>query len=639
MILSLLCASLMLPQQGAMVDGVTLWVWRLKGALPTFPTLVENQTPNLYSIVPTIDFQDGFASDEGPIREAFLGEARGFLRAEADGPVELQLNADDGGRIFIDDRLVLDVERDAKPPEKFVAATTVSLRKGANKLRVQFYQDGGKFVARLRWRKPGAANWTIVPASALQTEAGQTFVTSPGIKTFRLGGQPKTPGDQSPLEAVHPAYTLENFRGERFKPAVGGLCFIPDGRLAVCTWDPDGAVYLIDLKKSPVEVKKFASGLGEPLGILWYQGHLLVTQKGEVTRLVDSNNDGVADRYEVVASGWPVSHNYHEFTFNLVPQNGKLYVTTSVPLRGGWTNYMPGSTGAYAVSNGPGRWIEIDPRTGQWKALAHGLRTPNGMGIGVDGRMYVCDNQGSWMPSSRLNVLRPGAFYGHQETPDGKEVMDPPVVWFPQGEIGNSPSQPVLVKEGMFRGQMLVGDVTYGGIQRVFVERVKGVYQGTVFRFSQGIEAGVNRMVWGPDGCLYVGGIGSNGNWNHNNDRFGLQRLRYNGKSTFEMFKVETRPGGLLVTFSQPASPESLVKAEIDQFHYEQAENYGGDKKGREFLTPRAIRWSKGNKAMFLELPQVKRGHIVHIRLVGLKSAKGEPMWSTESWTTVNETP
>ena len=38
---------------------------------------------------------------------------------------------------------------------------------------------------------------------------------------------------------------------------------------------------------------------------------------------------------------------------------------------------------------------------------------------------------------------------------------------------------------------------------------------GVCFRFIQGLEAGVNRMVWEPDSALYIGGIGSGGNWQH----------------------------------------------------------------------------------------------------------------------------
>ncbi len=623
-------------QIGATTPGVTVWAWQLEGNLETFPIVTENQTPNAYFVSPQINLIDRLESQEGGLSDRFFGEVRGWIEVSEAGQYEFRLEADDGGRLYIGDELIIDVERDSDPNDRFIAMGSSLLGKGLNAFRVPFYENSGNFYVRLKWKKPGASNWEVIPESNLKTEAGQTFVVSPGVKAHSIAANPFRPGDRRPLQGVHPAYTLENFRGDKFQPAVGGMCFIPDGRLAVCTWDPDGAVYLMDLNKSPVEVKKFASGLGEPLGIAWFDNHLLVTQKGEVTRLVDVNNDDVADRYEVVASGWPVSHNYHEFTFNLVPMKGKLYVTSSVPLRGGWTNYMPGTSGSFAVSNGPGRWIEIDPKSGAWKALANGLRTPNGMNLGVDGHMFVCDNQGSWMPSSRMNLLRSGGFYGHQENPDDRVEMDPPVVWFPQGEIGNSPSQMVLVPDGAYRGQMLVGDVTHGGIKRVFVEKVDGIYQGTVFRFSQGIEAGVNRLTWGPDGCLYVGGIGSNGNWNHENTKFGLQRLRYNDHIPFEMKSVQSRKGGLLVSFTEPVDVATFSGIDIQQFRYEQSEFYGGPKIDLTRLQAGSMEWRNGNTQAFLPVDGLKSEHIVYLRWKGLKSLKGQEMWSTEAWMTQN---
>ena len=45
-----------------------------------------------------------------------------------------------------------------------------------------------------------------------------------------------------------------------------------------------------------------------------------------------------------------------------------------------------------------------------------GLRTPNGMGIFPDGRVTVSDNQGSWMPASKVSLVRQGGFYGYSQT-------------------------------------------------------------------------------------------------------------------------------------------------------------------------------------------------------------------------------
>ena len=56
---------------------------------------------------------------------------------------------------------------------------------------------------------------------------------------------------------------------------------------------------------------------------------------------------------------------------------------------------------------------------------------------------------------------------------------------------------------------MLIGDVTYGGLQRAYLEKVHGEYQGAVFRHTQGLEAGITRTTIGPDGAIYVGGLGA----------------------------------------------------------------------------------------------------------------------------------
>jgi cytochrome c len=62
-------------------------------------------------------------------------------------------------------------------------------------------------------------------------------------------------------------------------------------------------------------------------------------------------------------------------------------------------------------------------------------------------------------------------------------------IYLPEDEIANSPSQPILMQDGPYKGQMLHGDVTHGGIKRDFLEKINGEYQGAVFRFTQGLEA------------------------------------------------------------------------------------------------------------------------------------------------------
>lgn len=634
MLLSLVLASRLLD------PGLTFWVWDVDGKIERHPVVAEGQVPNAYLVMPTVDIKDGFDSQEGRLVDSFIGKAFGWITFPKAGKYRFRLMCDDGAKLLIDGNAVLDTEKGAG----FTDESSGTFTAGAHPIEIPFYEDGGKFALKLEWQKPGDKEFSVVPESALSTESGQTPVVSPGIKRWFYGADPRRAGDGRPLEGVNPGWDLETIRPENFTPAVGGMVFLPSGDLAVCTWDQEGAVYVVKGLQGPhdgVKVETFAEGLGEPLGLALIDGDIWVTQKGEVTRLRDTDGDGKADQFDAMAGGWPASHNYHEFTFNLVPKDGKFYLSTSVPLRGGWTYYNRGSEQAYPIPNIPGSVLEMDARTGKWSVFANGLRTPNGMGIGVDGELFVCDNQGSWLPSSKLIHVKKGGFYGHQLSPDGQRKADPPALWLPHGEISNSPSEPVLIKDGVFKGQMFFGDVTYGGIQRTFLEKVGGEYQGCVFRFTQGIEAGVNRLAWGPDGKLYVGGIGSNGNWNHQNHRYGLQRLSPNGKTAFEILRIKVQKDGYIVEFTKPVNPGMLKPSafEMDTFHYEPSEFYGGSKVDVERVRPTTVVTGSDGLSAKVTMPEMKTGKIVHFRLVGVTSATGEDLWSTESWYTLNKLP
>ena len=54
------------------------------------------------------------------------------------------------------------------------------------------------------------------------------------------------------------------------------------------------------------------------LGLAWHDGALYATQRSEVTRLRDTDGDGVADEYLTAAKGWGVSGNYHEYAYGPV---------------------------------------------------------------------------------------------------------------------------------------------------------------------------------------------------------------------------------------------------------------------------------------------------------------------------------
>lgn len=449
------------------------------------------------------------------------------------------------------------------------------------------------------------------------------------------------PGFGAPLEGVHPSYDVQTIRPKDFKPRVGGLAFLPDGRLLVTTWDTMGGVYLLDGVEtgdtSKISVKRIASGLAEPLGIEVVDGEIYVLQKHELTRLKDLDGDEVIDEYEAICNSWGVTSDFHEFAFGLVYKEGYFYATLSMAMR---------LMSHEKQHPDRGRTIKIS-RDGTFEWINYGLRTPNGIGMGVDGELFVTDNQGEWTPANKLIHVKKGEFLGmHWGLPkDLTEIppIAPPAIWLPEDEIANSPTEPVLIHSGPYKGQMLHGDVTHGGIKRDFLEKINGEYQGAVFRFTQGLEAGVNRLRWGPDGALYIGGVGMVGGWSWKEKQYGLQKIKSNGKTTFEMLAIRARPAGFEIEFTEPLKNDQPIRASdflLQQWRYEGTAGYGGPKLDLEKLEIKNIQVSADSRKISFKIGGLKKEHVIYFLLPEtLKSESGQSLWSGEAWYTLNNIP
>lgn len=614
--------------------GLSLRVYYVGNELQKIPELIPGQTPNYSVIVKTVDSET--AEWFGNFAEMFYASITGFVVAPEAGKYEFRLSSDDGGRLFINDAKVIESDKLQGMDENKTGS--VALKKGENAVKIEMFQNTGGIGVRLEWKKPGDSDFSVVPAANLVTPAGEVRVTAPGKKMI-FGQLLSRPGDRRPLESVHPAYDLTTIHPEGFNPRVGGIDFLDDGRMVICTWDPDGAVYLIDNYLGPrsgITVKRIAAGLAEPLGVKVVDNEIYILQKQELTKLKDVNGDDIIDEYICVANGWGVTDNFHEFCFGLVYEKGKFYATLATAIN-------PGGSSTYPQNPDRGKVIEIDGKTGEYRLIASGLRTPNGVGRGVGNRIFIADNQGDWLPSSKILLLEEGAFYGNRSVdPEGTANKEetPPVVWLPQNEIGNSPSQMAPLNDGPYKGQMVHGDVTHGGLKRVFTETIDGRMQGVVFRFIQGLEAGINRTVVGPDGAFYVGGIGSTGNWGQiGKASFGLQRLAFNGEPVFEMLAVRSRSNGFEIEFTQPLAlglGEDPNEYEIKMWHYIPTKEYGGPKIDEITLPVKSVSVLAGRKKVFLEIPGLQEKHVVYLRIhPSIRSESGQPAWTTEAWYTL----
>lgn len=646
--------------------GVTFRVYAVEGNLQQIPEIAPDQTPNLDELRDSIDAD---TDDFGGIPLPYVTHVTAELLIEEAGEYAFMLTSDDGSRLTLNGEVLID--HDGLHGAISKTSERVFLEQGAHPLRVDHFEAGGASVLKLEWIGPNDLDYSVITNKHLRTQRDLTRVTSPGVK--QIVGQNR-PGDRRALNAVHPGWDLTTIRPDNFEPKVGAMCFLPDGRLVIGTFDPlqrdDRSLPDIESKEpdklyailnwdaedqSEIEVVEIATDLYEPSAMCVYEGELYVAHRKKVERLRDLDNDGYFETHELIADGWE-GWNYHQFVFGLVPHNGKLFAALSTAMAPPAWEGMQDNAGP----NGPmrGGLIEIDIEAKTAFVIAGGLRTPNGLGVSPDGALVYLDNQGTWMPSSTLAEIIPGRFYGHYNNanfvpnladrfPQGghpsvyaDRPRTPPALWLPQNEVVNSPTQPLPITSGPFKGQMLVGELTAGGVRRVFLERVNGQLQGALFRFTQGLESGVNRMAWAPDGSLIVAGIGAGGNWNWRGTQFGLQRLTPNGERALEMRTVRATPDGFAIDLNESHKGhafDAIQDYTVTSWTYEPTARYGGPKIDEREHDVRTT-WTLNAVSSILHISNFEPGRIYHI-VANPREGKEHELWSTEAWYTLNQIP
>jgi cytochrome c len=185
------------------------------------------------------------------------------------------------------------------------------------------------------------------------------------VKQAPENGFAGRPGKLKKWNKAHPAMDVLDLSPKGFPFKVSGVDFLNDGTLVLAAWEAQGSVYLIKNYDNPAKrsIKRFAWGIHEPLGLKVVDDEIYVVQKQELTKLIDSDKDGVCDFYKNICNAWDVSTNFHEFTFGPVYQNGKFYIALAVAINPG------GATTNPQVSD-RGCMIEIDPKTGKYKVIS-----------------------------------------------------------------------------------------------------------------------------------------------------------------------------------------------------------------------------------------------------------------------------
>jgi cytochrome c551/c552 len=467
---------------------------------------------------------------------------------------------------------------------------------------------------------------------------------------------------------------------------VGGLYTLPNGILAVTT--RRGDVFMVENPSSQKPYfRKFAAGLHEALGAVYKEGALYVAQRGELTKLVDTDMDGKADVLETVYA-WPLSGNYHEYSFGpkLAP-DGSFFVSLNLGFPPDW--WHPKSFVPYRG------WALNITDKGVVTPWAAGFRSPCGISM-IDGELWYSDNQGDWVGSGSIMPVKKGAFMGHPASlvwtnlPNSplkltqekffasnnariefdasgqpfkpqnivnekyrtladakKEIpeLQLPAVWLPHGILGISNSEIVKIPSGVFgpfSGQLLVGDQGQSMIDRVFLEEVNGEFQGAAWAFRSGFQSGIVRLAWLPDGSLVAGE--TNRGWGSAGDAaMGLQRLVWNNSMPFEMRAVRAMPDGFEIEFTKPVdrkTAEDLSSYNVESFIYKYQGVYGSPPVDNQNCHITGVRVSEDGLKTRIIVNNLRKNFIHTITLDGLRDqVSKESLLHPTAYYTLNNIP
>lgn len=507
--------------------------------------------------------------------------------------------------------------------------------------------------------KPGEATVAVWKGLSKDKKAFEKFCKtkhSP-LPDFRKGGPALwkeaviTQGKVSPDSAafVTDQLTLPLHNPWKRNVRVADVGFFKDGRAAVVTFDGDvWTISGIDKNLQKIEWKRFASGLHEPMSIELVQDSIYVFDRNGIVHLRDLNNDGVADYYENYSNVMAQSAESREWAADLVTApDGSFYIA-----KGGSLSNGPGMTkvtgkGFRAGSDQNGAILKIARDGRSAEVVATGLRGPY-LGIHpTKGILTASDQQGNFVPSTPIFVIRQGDYFGVEPTLHRKDnpTVTPPLTWIPHSVDRSAISQAwaTSTKMGPLNGNLIHFSFGRPGLFRVLIDSTTSVVQGGVSVINANYPAPTSKGAMNPaDEQLYVAGFNLWGS--SSNGISALLRLRYTGKPSYMPNHFRAGKQGIMLRFDSPldkAAVSDPANFEVRRWNYKRTEEYGSGhfkldgSTGQEIMHVAASYLSADQKSLLLLVPEMTEIMQMEVNY-HIRAADGKKI-DDQFWFTMNE--
>jgi glucose/arabinose dehydrogenase/mono/diheme cytochrome c family protein len=410
---------------------------------------------------------------------------------------------------------------------------------------------------------------------------------------------------------------------------ISDIQFLEDGTGVGVTLDGD--VWLIRGLNEPgggVRWQRFASGLHEPLTLAIRDGQIYVFDRNGIWRLRDTNGDEEADVHEMFSNVFAQTADMREFPSTLRLGPGGEFVIAK------------GNQEATTLGKHNGRVLRISADGRRFKVLGYGFRQPN-IGVNVrTGLVTASDQQGHYIPSTPLHIVRDGRFYGFLSTKQPREVYPEPIAdpltWIPHTVNASAISQVWLfgARMGPLNDALIHIGFNRPELFRVLMNERTSKPQAAVVSITRDFSfPPLNGSVNPADGQMYVAGFQILGWGTTAGGIAGLGRLRYTGATSTLPRDVVPMDKGVLLRFDTALDPATAADPNnyaLESWHYQRSYKYGSPQlkadgtPGTDWLGASRAYLSKDRHGVFVAVPGMKP--VMQMRIGwSLKTATGAP--------------
>lgn len=373
---------------------------------------------------------------------------------------------------------------------------------------------------------------------------------------------------------------------------------------------------------------------------------------------IDLDENYNATQYQLAASGWGHTDDYHDWAIGLPRDRRGGYLMATAcqqDLRSKAAAKYRGKV-LRLVSREP---THDNPRQFAIQEISSGHRFPIGIAVNSESEAFVTDNQGNYNPFNELNHVQLGKHFGfiNKLDPQKEIQLTQPAIDIPHPwtrsvngicflEVEQLLSVPNQLSMGPFEGHLVGCEYDTRRLIRMSLQNVDGVIQGACYPFTSKQLRETDSLLGpltcavSPKGELYIGCIRDSG-WGAGGNIGTLVRATFDSASLPSgIQEINANPDGFEISFLKPVNGDK--SSLIENFQIVAATRrstpaYGGSDIDRHKVKVNKVEVSDDRKSIQLYIDNLKPDYVYQFQLKDISSAPN--FFPAEAFYTLRKVP